>query len=90
MAPAPAETDVATAVQVGTALWAVALVALLPFLGWLRSTDRLWWLLVCAFGIAFGLLGLPYCRRRQSRAKASAEGVLGEQPGGVVGPGQQG
>lgn len=68
-APAPVETDVATAVAVGTALWAVALLGLLPFWGWLSSTDRLWWLGVCAVGIALGLAGLPYSRRRQAAAR---------------------
>lgn len=95
-APAPAETDVVTAVAVGTALWALAFVVLLPFLGWLRSTDRVWWLAVCGVGVFLGLLGLPYCRRRQARAQRglpdskSAEGVLGQHQGGVVGPGQHG
>jgi hypothetical protein len=50
--------------MVGTALWAVAFLALLPFHGWLRDHGRLWWLGACAAGFVLGLLGLAYTRRR--------------------------
>ncbi len=43
-------------VQIGTAAWGVAFLALLPF--------RLWWLGTCACGFVLGLIGLAYVRRR--------------------------
>jgi hypothetical protein len=51
-------------VLVGTALWAVAFLVLLPFTGWLRDHGHLWWLGACAAGFLLGLVGLAYTRRR--------------------------
>ncbi len=51
-------------VTVGTALFVVAFLALLPFTDELRDRDRLWWLWTCGAGIALGLFGIRYCRRR--------------------------
>lgn len=61
--PPPLETDDSHVVMVGTALWAAALVVLLV----LRVTDtaevRDWWLGMCGYGIALGLVGVRYARR---------------------------
>lgn len=51
-------------VLVGTVLWGVALVALLPFWGRLEDSGRLWWVATCACGLALGFVGLAYTRRR--------------------------
>jgi hypothetical protein len=51
-------------VTVGTALFVVALLALLPFTDELRADDRLWWLWTCGAGTLLGLYGIRYCRRR--------------------------
>ncbi len=61
----PLDVDGVVAVAVGTALWGMALVALLPFTGRLRDDGHLWWLATCAVGFAFGLLGLWWVRRRR-------------------------
>jgi hypothetical protein len=51
-------------VAVGTVLFLVAGLALLPFYGWLEETDREWWVWTCAAGFGLGLFGFDYCRRR--------------------------
>ena len=64
--PQPLEGDIVRTVLVGTVLWVVALVVLVA----LSVTDqvdvRAWWLGMCGYGIALGLVGLYYCRRRES------------------------
>ncbi|HVE99002.1 MAG TPA: DUF2530 domain-containing protein [Mycobacteriales bacterium] len=62
--PPPLDTDDVRTVLVGTAIWTVALLALLPFAGALAAADRLWLLAMCACGIGLGVVGLVYCRRR--------------------------
>ena len=51
-------------VTVGTVLFVVAGLALLPFLGWLEEHDRVWWLWTCVAGSGLGLFGMSYTRRR--------------------------
>lgn len=51
-------------VAVGTVLFLVAGLGLLPFQGWLEEHDREWWLWTCAAGFGLGLFGFTYCRRR--------------------------
>ncbi len=62
--PPPLETDDVKVVAVITAGWAVGLLVLLV----LRLTDaaevRDWWMGMCGYGIALGLFGIRYCRRR--------------------------
>lgn len=62
--PPPFRTDDVRTVLVGTVLWAVALVALLPFWSRLEDSGRTWWVWTCASGFALGLVGLAYTRRR--------------------------
>lgn len=69
---APLDVDGVRTVAVGCALWAIAFVALLPFSGRLEESGRGWWLWTCLTGLALGLFGLEYCRRR--RARHIAEG----------------
>jgi len=74
--PVPLETDDVRLVLVGTAAWAIALVVLLV----LRVLDvadvRDWWLGMCAYGIALGLFGARYCRRRhEAIARDAAQGL---------------
>jgi hypothetical protein len=59
-------------VRVGTVLFLVAGVVLLPFHGWLEDHDRLWWLWTCATGFGLGLLGSAYCSRRARPDAASS------------------
>lgn len=65
----PVDTDGVRTVQVGTALWLVAFVALLPFYGRLEETDRTWWLWACMAGFGLGLFGIEICRRRAQRRR---------------------
>ena len=61
----PLDVDGVRTVEVGTALWLVAFVALLPFYGRLQDAGRGWWLWTCLAGFGLGLFGLEYCRRRR-------------------------
>ena len=54
-------------VGVGTALWLLAFVLLLPFQGWLEDTGRTWWLWTCLAGFGLGMFGFDFCRRRAKR-----------------------
>lgn len=66
----PLDVDGVRTVQVGTALFALAFVALLPFYGRLEEDGRTWLLWMCLTGVGLGLLGMEYCkRRRQVRAE---------------------
>jgi hypothetical protein len=67
---APLDVDGVRTVEVGTAVWLVAFIALLPFYGALQDSGRTWWLWTCMAGFGLGLFGLEYCRRRR---KARAE-----------------
>ena len=51
-------------VGVGTALFLVAGLALIPFYGWLEGNGREWWLWTCAAGFGLGMFGVDYCPRR--------------------------
>ncbi len=62
----PLDVDGVRTMQVGSALWFLAFVALLPFLDTLRATGREWWLATCLAGAALGLIGWEYCRRRRT------------------------
>jgi drug/metabolite transporter (DMT)-like permease len=62
-------------VSVGTALFLLAGLALLPFYGWLEDHDREWWLWTCAAGFGLGLFGYDHCRRR-ARHLARPEGEV--------------
>jgi len=61
----PLDVDGVRTVQVGTALFALLFVALLPFYGHLQSTGRTWLLWMCLAGVGLGLLGIEYCKRRR-------------------------
>lgn len=63
----PTDVDGVRAVGIGTAVWGVVFVALLPFYGSLNESGRVWWLWTCAAGVSLGLFGLEYCRRRRDR-----------------------
>jgi hypothetical protein len=61
----PMDVDGVRTVEVGSALWLIAFVALLPFYGRLEESGRLWWLWTCMAGLGLGLIGLEFCRRRR-------------------------
>jgi len=70
----PLDVDGVRTVQVGTGLFVLAFVALLPFYGRLEESGRAWWLWMCLAGAGLGMLGMEYCRRRRTaRARLEAE-----------------
>jgi len=72
-------------VTVGTVLWVIAFVALLPFYSTLEEHGRAWWLWVCPAGFGLGLLGLEYCRRRRNKASRLPEQEPETSPLGAAG-----
>jgi hypothetical protein len=72
-------------VTVGSILWLLAVLALLPFYSTLQEDDRGWWLWTCIAGFGLGLLGLEYCRRRRDRLAAHPEHEQEESPLGAAG-----
>ena len=76
----PLDVDGVRTVQVGTAVFFVGFVALLPFYGRLEEQGRTWWLWMCLAGVGLGLFGLEYCRRRRAfRAERAAEEAASEE-----------
>ncbi len=62
----PLDVDGVRTVQVGTAIFFLGFVALVPFYGALADAGRAWWLWACLAGVGLGLVGLEYCRRRRA------------------------
>ena len=70
------DEDGVRTVEVGTALWLIGFLGLLPFYGRLEDAGHLWWLWTCLAGFGLGLFGLEYCRRRRKqRAERAAAGL---------------
>lgn len=61
----PMDVDGVRTMTVGTVLWAVAAVALVPFWQTLRENGTEWWLWSALAGFGLGLIGIEYCRRRR-------------------------
>jgi hypothetical protein len=72
--PPPLRTNDVRPVAIGTVLWGVAFLALLPFHARLEDHGVLWWIPACASGFLLGLVGLAYVRRRASHDGPSGEG----------------
>ncbi len=68
-------------VTVGTALFVLAFLALLPFTDDLREQGRMWWLWTCGAGIGLGLFGISYCRRRAAAMAARSRDGGPPDPG---------
>jgi hypothetical protein len=66
----PLDVDGVRTVQVGTALWGLAFLLLLPFTSRLREDGHLWWLWTCIAGFGLGLVGWDHCRRRRNARQA--------------------
>lgn len=69
----PMDVDGVRTMTVGTILWGIVTVAMLPFLGNLESAGRTWWIWTAIAGFGLGLIGVEYCRRRRN--------ALNMQPG---------
>lgn len=61
----PLDVDGVRTLEVGTGLWLLGFIALLPFYGRLSEDGHLWWLWTCMAGFGLGLFGLEFCRRRR-------------------------
>jgi Protein of unknown function (DUF2530) len=66
----PLDVDGVRTTEVGTALWLLGFLGLLPFWGTLQDSGRTWWLWTCLAGFGLGLCGLEYCRRRRKERAA--------------------
>jgi hypothetical protein len=56
-------------VVIGTAIWFVAFVALLPFYGWLGDHHHRVWLWTCLAGWVLGLIGLSIMVRHRKAGR---------------------
>ena len=62
----PMDVDGVRTMTVGTIVWGVVALAMLPFLGSMEEQGRTWWLWTALAGFGLGLIGIEYCRRRRS------------------------
>lgn len=70
----PMDVDGVRTMTVGTIVWGVTALALLPFWGNLQDQGRTWWLWTAIAGLGLGLMGIEYCkRRRDAMQQAAAE-----------------
>jgi hypothetical protein len=56
-------------IMIGTALWFVGFVALLPFYGWLGRHDHRIWLWTCLAGWILGFVGYAIMRRHRAEGR---------------------
>lgn len=62
----PMDVDGVRTMTVGTIIWGVIAIALLPFLGNLENDGHTWWMWTAVAGFGLGMFGLEYCRRRRN------------------------
>ncbi len=68
----PLPYDGVMSVTIGTILWLVALVVMLPLWGDLRDDGHLWWIATAAVGGVLGLIGIWTTARRRNRLRRRA------------------
>ena len=68
----PLDVDGVRTVEIGTIVWLVAFVGLLPFYSRLHHDGHLWWLWTCLAGFGLGCVGVEWLRRRRD-ARQPAE-----------------
>ena len=71
--PPPLETNDSAVVLIGTSLWAGALLVLAVLELADLARVRGWWLGMCGYGVALGLFGLYYVRRRHKAIARDAD-----------------
>jgi hypothetical protein len=69
----PLDVDGTRTVAVGTLLFLVAFLALLPYRSRLDAAGHGWWLWTCLAGFGLGVVGWEYCRRRKRRRQRREE-----------------
>jgi len=62
----PLDVDGTRTVAVGSGLFLLAFLVLLPFHDRLHDAGRGWWLWTCLTGFGVGVVGWEYCRRRRN------------------------
>ena len=67
--PEPVQVDSRRVVLIGTALWFVAFVALLPFYDWLGRHGHRIWLWTSLAGWILGLVGLVLVRKHRGEGR---------------------
>ena len=71
----PLDVDGVRSVQVGTGLFLLGFLGLIPFWARLEESGHTWLLWMCLTGVGLGLLGTEYCkRRRRFRTERDADG----------------
>jgi len=68
----PLDVDGTRTVAVGSGLFLVAFLALLPFRERLEASGHTWWLWTCLAGFGLGVIGWEYCRRRKRHRQSAA------------------
>jgi VIT1/CCC1 family predicted Fe2+/Mn2+ transporter len=63
----PLDVDGTRTVAVGSGLFLLAFLVLLPFYGRLEDAGKAWWAWTCLAGLALGVVGWGYCRLRRAR-----------------------
>jgi uncharacterized protein DUF2530 len=63
--PPPVPINARRIVAIGTALWFIAFVVLVPFYGWLGRHDHRIWLWTCLAGWILGIIGWSIMRRHR-------------------------
>ncbi len=66
----PLDVDGTRTIAVGSALFLLGFLVLLPFHDRLEDAGRGWWLWTCLAGFGLGVIGWDYCRRRKRRREA--------------------
>ena len=69
---APLDVDGVRTLMIGTLVWFVLFLGLLPFRGSLEASGHGWWIWTCAAGTGLGLWGWDHCRRR-ARKRGDSE-----------------
>jgi hypothetical protein len=69
--PQPVQVDSRRIVLIGTALWTLGFLGLLPFWGWLGRHDHRVWLWTCLAGALLGALGLVLVRKHRGEGRTS-------------------
>ena len=69
--PPAVEGNARRIVMIGTAIWFVAFVALLPFYGWLGRHDHRVWLWTCLAGWLLGLFGTALMSKHRNEGRTS-------------------
>ena len=65
----PMQVDSQRVLLIGTGIWLLALIVLLPLWDWLGRHDHRTWLWTCVAGVGLGLIGILLARRHRSQGR---------------------